>query len=242
MGGFFKFLIGSVLVLGLLAGGAVLTGPRWLPGVAGYLVTEDPLAPADLIVVLSGSPADRARFAAELYREKYAPYILCASSLLAPDLEIIGKRMTHAELSAVVLRRQGVPESAILVVNMSTSTFEELKVVREMMRVQGWKRVILVSSPYHLRRIRLTWEHVNEGSDLVAILRATPYSRFHREAWWRHESDLLTVQNEYAKLLYYRLLLFRGIAIDETGGKAQQKTNLESKRHRGRYAAMPSQS
>ncbi len=223
---FFRFLIGSLLVLGLLAGGAVLTAPRWLPGVAGYLVMEDALAPADLIVVHSGSPADRAPFAAELYREKYAPYILCASSLLAPDLQIIGKRMTHAELSAAVLSRQGVPERAILVVNSGTSTFEEMEIVREIMRVQGWKRAILVSSPYHLRRIRLTWEHVNKGSDLVVILRATPYSRFHRDSWWRHESDLLTVQNEYAKLLYYRLFLFRGLAIDETRGKVQRKTGL----------------
>jgi uncharacterized SAM-binding protein YcdF (DUF218 family) len=210
MRGFLKFLAASALALVLLAGGAWYTAPRWLPRVAGFLVTEDPLRPADLIVVLSGSPTDRARYAAELYHRKLAPRLMCASGLTLTDLELVGKSMTQAELSATALRKYGVPDGAILVFNKTTSTFEELTLVRKTMLARGWKRVILVSSPYHLRRMRLTWEHVAGSTDLTAVLRATPYSKFRQDVWWHREGDLITVQNEYAKLFYYELLLFRG--------------------------------
>jgi uncharacterized SAM-binding protein YcdF (DUF218 family) len=192
---------------------AVLTAPKWLPYIASVLITEDPLGPADLIVVLSGSVPDRPRYAADLYRQGHAPRILCASAQIPDFIRALGRPMTHAELSAVVLRRYGVPHKALLVLKRSTSTYEELALVRDTMREKGWRRAILVSSPTHLRRIRFTWRHLTEDQGPEAILRATPYSTFHRERWWRYERDLIRVQNEYAKILYYLLVTFRGRAL-----------------------------
>ncbi|MFQ5457515.1 MAG: YdcF family protein [Myxococcota bacterium] len=206
-----RLLLGLTLVFALLAL-ALQSAPRWLPFVSGFLVTEDPLGPADVIVVLSGSIPDRPRYAAELYRRGIAPRLLCASAMVPDYFKVVGPPMTHAELSAAVLRKQAVPARDIIVVNKSSSTFEELIVARDLMLARGWKRAVLVSSPYHLRRIRLTWNHLTRKTPLEAILRATPYAGFHQDAWWRHEDDLLSVQNEYAKILYYEFFLFRGRA------------------------------
>jgi uncharacterized SAM-binding protein YcdF (DUF218 family) len=203
--------LAAVLVIGTAA---VWTAPKWLPGVASLLITEDPLGPADLIVVLSGSVPDRPQYAAQLYHQGYAPRILCASSQIPDFLRVLDRPlMTQAELSAAVLRQEGVPEEALLVVNRTTSTFEELTLIRDTMREKGWRRVILVSSPTHMRRIRLTWRHLTRGRGPVAILRASPYSTFHRKRWWRYERDMILVQNEYAKILYYLLINFRGRAL-----------------------------
>jgi uncharacterized SAM-binding protein YcdF (DUF218 family) len=201
----------AVLCLAALLTGAAgwLTASAWLPRVAAILADEDPLRPADLIVVLSGSIPDRPRYAAELYHRRFAPRVLCASSQVPELLAAAGRPMTQAEISAAVLRAQAVPDRAILVVNRSTSTYEELALVRDAMRAHGWKRVILVSSPTHLRRIRITWERLNPRGGLVAILRATPYSSFHRDTWWRYERDLIAVQNEYVKIVYYLLFTLR---------------------------------
>jgi uncharacterized SAM-binding protein YcdF (DUF218 family) len=187
-----------------------LTASTWLPGVASILVDEDPLRSADLIVVLSGSIPDRPRYAADLFHQRLAPRVLCASSQVPELLAAVGHPMTQAEISAAVLRARGVPDPAIFVVNRSTSTYEELSLVRDTMQTHGWKRVILVSSPTHLRRIRITWDRLNPSGGPVAILRATPYSSFHRDAWWRYERDLIAVQNEYVKIAYYLLFTLRG--------------------------------
>lgn len=203
-----RLLVALVIALALLLV-AVKSAPRWLPSVSGFLITEDPLAPSDLIVVLSGSVPARPRYAAELYQKGLAPRILCASSMVPEYFLVAGPRMTHAELSAAVLLKMRVPEKDILVLNQGTSTYEELGIVRDLMLERKWARVILVSSPYHLRRIRRTWNHLSSDTSLEAILRGTPYTRFHRNTWWRHEADLLSVQNEYAKMAYYELFLFR---------------------------------
>ena len=194
----------------LLLIGAWATSERWLPFAARWLVAEDPLARADLIVVLSGSIPDRPRHAAELYVKGYAPRLMCASSQVPQLLRAVGMPLTQAEVSARVLRANGVPADAILVVNRTTSTFEELTLVRDTLKRSGWRRVILVSSPTHLRRMRLTWDRLTEGGEPRAILRATPYSPLHLDGWWRSERELISVQNEYAKIAYYLLFTLRG--------------------------------
>ncbi len=208
----------AVLILAALVSGLAgwLTAPAWLPGVAAALIDEDPLGPADLLVVLSGSIPDRPRYAADLFHQGLAPRLFCASSQVPDLLVAAGRPMTQAEISAALLRRYGVPEQAILVVNRSTSTFEELSLVRDTMADRGWKRAILVSSPTHLRRIRITWDRLNPRGGPVAILRATPYSNFHRGAWWRYERDLIAVQNEYVKIAWYLLFTFRNRTPVET--------------------------
>jgi uncharacterized SAM-binding protein YcdF (DUF218 family) len=198
-----------ILAAAVILGAAVLTAPRWLPGLAQALLVQDPLRRADLIVVLSGSVPDRPRYAADLYHAGFAPRLLCVSALIPDFLAAIGRPLTHAELSAEVLRAYGVPDKDILVLNRGTSTYEELGIVTDTMRSHGWKRVILVSSPTHLRRVRMTWDHLTRGAGPDAILRATPYSGFHAKDWWHHESDLVALQNEYLKIGYYLLFTFR---------------------------------
>ena len=173
MGACLKRLFVALIIALLLLAVAFKSAPCWLPFVSGFLIIEDPLATSDLIVVLSGSITDRPRYAAELYQKGLAPRLLCASSMVPDYFRVAGPPMTHAELSAAVLLKMNVPEKDILVLNESSSTYEELVIVRDLMLERDWKRVILVSSPYHLRRIRLTWNHLTEDTSLEAIIRGS---------------------------------------------------------------------
>jgi hypothetical protein len=65
-----------------------------------------------------------------------------------------------------------------------------------------------VSSPYHMRRVQVTLEHLLQGKDIQILYSYEKGSQFVTREWWRKERDFLHVVNEYLKLLYYRLILF----------------------------------
>ena len=68
-----KLSIAGVIVILLTI--PFITYEYWLPEVADYLIVQDKLIPADVIVVISGSGA-RYQYAIKLYKEGYAKYIL----------------------------------------------------------------------------------------------------------------------------------------------------------------------
>jgi len=64
-------------------------------------------------------------------------------------------------------------------------------------------RVILVSSKYHTRRVRLTWNHVTGGQS-QAIVRAAGRDPFDPNRWWQKRQYALSVAREYlARANYY---------------------------------------
>ena len=117
----------------------------------------DRAAPADAIVVLgahvlaSGEPGKslsaRTKHAAALYHRGLARVVICTGGL-----------GTHApaesEASAALLRNSGVLSGDILQENTSTSTWQNIENATQLCRERGWKRVIVVSDPYHLFRAR----------------------------------------------------------------------------------------
>ena len=82
-----KVLLGSFLFF-LAAGGASYLFRRpILAWIGTYLVVSDPLGKADAIEILSGAALQRARKAAELYHEGWAPRILITKMEHAPVVE-----------------------------------------------------------------------------------------------------------------------------------------------------------
>jgi uncharacterized SAM-binding protein YcdF (DUF218 family) len=102
-----------VLVLILL--GLALTAFLMVRGAGRWLIREDPLARADVIVVLSGSMPYRAEEAAKVYEMGYAPEVW-VSRPEGPnsELEELGVRyIGEEEYNRDVLIHQGVPETAV---------------------------------------------------------------------------------------------------------------------------------
>jgi uncharacterized SAM-binding protein YcdF (DUF218 family) len=77
------------------------------------------------------------------------------------------------ELSREVLIQQGVPASAIVVpTGKAGGTLKELQAVYSAMTSQD-APVILVTSKYHTRRTRLTWQYVTAGRSQPMVRAAT---------------------------------------------------------------------
>jgi uncharacterized SAM-binding protein YcdF (DUF218 family) len=64
--------------------------------------------------------------------------------------------------------------------------------------------VILVTSKYHTRRTRLTWQYVSGGQS-QPIVRAASGDPFEPESWWKTRGYVLSVVREYLGLFNYWL-------------------------------------
>jgi len=64
-----------------------------------------------------------------------------------------GRSEVEGEMSKRVAVARGIPASAVLVTREVGNTADEARAVADLMKERGWKRVILVSSAWHLPRV-----------------------------------------------------------------------------------------
>lgn len=64
-----------------------------------------------------------------------------------------GDRFTEAYAGYRYLIERGVPESALTIVDQGASTYESLAATHRVLRSDGADRVLLVTDPYHNRRV-----------------------------------------------------------------------------------------
>ena len=152
---------------------------------------EQAPAAADLIVPLGGDVHRRAGRAAELYRAGLAPRLFLAGPV---------------DARVALLEDQGIPPSAILTDGKSRHSWDEAMNTFALMERNGWKTVLVVSDPPHLRRLSWTWEHVFVGSGMDFRLIAAPMPGWDAAHWWRDPGSAAYVKLEVEKLFYY---LFR---------------------------------
>lgn len=199
-----SFLLIIALGLALLA----LTRTWWLTQAAKWLVYSRETSRADVIFVLGGDATERARYAARLYREGVSPHLVATAAPVPRSLQALGLHYTEAELSARVLRSHGVPASAITVINKGESTWDEANIARGVCRDRGYRKILVVSSPYHMRRASLAFDRVFQGSGVQLYFSPVKDSWFHPRNWWQRKDDTLAVFEEYVKLARYAYYLY----------------------------------
>jgi uncharacterized SAM-binding protein YcdF (DUF218 family) len=171
---------------------------------AGYwLIREDPLAKADVIVVLSGGMPYRANGAANLFKSRYAPEVWVSlpegpqQELAALGIHFIGEEEYNRE----ILIRQGVPEAQITILpDTIINTQQEVREIAREMRRTGKHTAIIVTSPEHTRRVKALWNKL-VGNEPRLMVRGAPGDPFVAQRWWRNTRDALAVMREYLGLL-----------------------------------------
>ncbi len=142
-------VIGATLgVVGLLWIISILS----VIGFAAY----DGKQPADAIVVLGAaqydgkpSPVLRARLdhAIELWRDSTAQVIVFTGGTGSGDTT------SEAKVSRVYARRQGVPDSVVLLETEGRTSSASMQAVASMLHERGMTSVVLVSDPFHMFRL-----------------------------------------------------------------------------------------
>lgn len=198
------FYLCVVVALGLVL--AYLSRDWWLTRAAEWLVYSRETSKANVIFVLGGDATERARYAARLYRQGVSPRIVVTGAPRPRPLQALGLSYTEAELSGFVLRSHGVPAAAITVLNRGQSTWNEANIDLDFALHHGYKKVLVVSSPYHMRRASLAFSKVFQGSGIGLYFSPAKPSWFRPQKWWHREEDTLAVFEEYVKLARYEYL------------------------------------
>lgn len=173
--------------------------------VAEWLSVADRPQKSDAIVVLAGNYA-RPFQAADLYRGGYAGKIYVSVPARGEDFRLLdeaGIAFPREEaVSREVLLKKGVPASAIEYFGKdSISTAAEAKAAQALFAGRAPK-LLVVTSPYHLRRTRMTFADALPGADIRVI--ATSYDPFPL-AWWKDQNAARNVLLELAKITFYKL-------------------------------------
>lgn len=112
-----------------------------------WLLISVPMAHADALIVLGGEPLARPQEAARLYREGMAPLVFVSG---------VGDHME----SRRILIRNGVPDAAIRIEPDSFSTFTNALYLKPLLRSDGIRTALIVTSPFHTRRALATFRRV----------------------------------------------------------------------------------
>lgn len=198
-----RFLI--LIALGLLA--ALLgAGALFVANASRWLAEPDPVASADAIVILAGS-FRRPIYAAELHKQGVAPQVYVSVPARDPVVAILdplGVRLTPIEETyEQILRAMGVPAASIRRLgNGSLSTFQEAREARKVFTASG-TRLVLVTSPFHVRRARMVFEEVFAGTGVGIAVFSAPQEPF-PVAWWTSQDAAREVLLEWAKITFYR--------------------------------------
>jgi uncharacterized SAM-binding protein YcdF (DUF218 family) len=171
--------------------------------VGTWLVVEDPLVHADVIVVLSGRLPERALEAARIYKAGYSdlvwisPPVSPVEDLKAMKISYLGEDFYNEK----VLIAKGVPPDSIRILdNSDANTEAEVRQIAEDLHNSNFHSVIIVTSKAHTRRVRTIWRKL-VGSEPRMIVHYAEDDTFDGAHWWRHTRDALDVMRESLGLL-----------------------------------------
>lgn len=168
---------------------------------------------AEAIVVLGGGAGEggeagngyieRTLHGVELVRKKRGQAVVLASgeTFVMPEVKLMRGVALEAGLSPEV----------ILVAGQGGGTWEMEKEAGEILRANGWKKTLLVSSPYHGIRALKTWRRANP--DLPATFSSPPSSTFYNYqqgiAWYQRKKPTLkqlgALGKEWLTYAYYKV-------------------------------------
>jgi len=173
---------------------------RWF---ATELIVEDPLQKADALVILSGGGFDRGNEAVKIMQSGYASKAICTGGNPVIELKVFNIDTLESDMTAANLRRQGIPDSNIVELRNGTSTKEESLLIADYCHQHAIKKIIIVSSKLHTRRVNEVFKPKLKKQGIEVIVRGAHNSQFDELQWWRDENGLIAVNNEWLKRFYY---------------------------------------
>ena len=181
-----------------------------LTALGNYLIFEQPLKEADLIVCTPGSPLEQSLMAADLYKRGLAPRIFIPEETPPDGLQILkeqgGNYPEASGLFIITLKSLNVPESAFLMGKKAVDSIqEEAEEVREVVMEKKYRSMIIVTSPSSARCAYLIFKKVFDGEKLEIMISPSRYSDFKADNWWKRDKYLNEVVFECQKLLYHTI-------------------------------------
>jgi uncharacterized SAM-binding protein YcdF (DUF218 family) len=194
-----------LLVAVAFVAAALVLAPLAATAAGTWLVVADALQPARSVVVFGGHVPFRAMEAAAVYKQGWTREVWLTQGGLQEEDTALAKlgvdRTPEHIYSRQVLERLGVPSEAIrLLPGRNVNTADEVRTVARELQAANDARVILVTSKYHTRRVRVIW-HRLVGRRPEAIVRYAPDDPSEPRRWWRTTGGARAVSSEWFGLL-----------------------------------------
>jgi DUF218 domain len=183
-----------------------------------WLAVSDPCCDSDVIFVLAGREC-RKDYALGLFSEGWAPILLMSvgrfeirgfSKLAvpaAPNLLALASstqpRLRHyfVELTGEGAKAQRIPLSRF-------GTLREIRAFADWLRRNNSIRsAMIISSGFHLKRLRLCCQHLVTGGIKLYFVAAPEKETYSAEKWWRNPHGRKLVLSEVLKVAIYKVLL-----------------------------------
>jgi uncharacterized SAM-binding protein YcdF (DUF218 family)/glycosyltransferase involved in cell wall biosynthesis len=158
---------------------------------------------ADAIVVFAGGVGEsgqagggqqeRLKQAIDLYNAGYASRLILSSGFVYSFKE--------AESMRDIAIAQGIPPDRIEIEPRARNTFENVSRVREILARGRWNRILLVSSPYHMRRAMMVWE--KNAPDITVTPTPPPNAQFYEHTRGATFAQIRGIVWEYVAIGYY---------------------------------------
>ncbi len=167
------------------------------------LKISQPPQKADVVVVFgggvgeSGSPGkstiERARYAAELYKNRYANRVIFSSGYIY--------KYNDAENMKLLALSVGVPEKDIILEQKANSAYENAKFTKEILDDYNWSSILLVSSPYNMCRASLVFKKLDKNLKIIytPVINSYFYRRDRKVKW----EQIRAIGHEYLGIIYY---------------------------------------
>jgi uncharacterized SAM-binding protein YcdF (DUF218 family) len=201
----FRWVVRAVVLLALLGVGVVFGGPVLLGAAGRYLITEHPLARADLILPLSEDVPLTVPEAARLYHAGLAPRIVVS---MGPgrrgadeDLLRRGIRVAGAfETMLTILEGTRVPREAILTAEeRADDLVAESEAMARFLKRHPARSLILVTPKSRSTRAFKAFRTAL-GPEMRLMVHPVPGDPFDPATWWRDRKDRREVVSEYQAL------------------------------------------
>lgn len=179
MGNYKYWLSGLIFILFLVF--------MLLKEAGNFLVIDEEPVQSDVIVILSGGGIERLVKGADLYEKGYAPYVIISNG--AEDNLYAG------------LKNLGVPDHAIILETKASSTTENALFTKELMEKHQFRSAIVVSSNYHMRRVKSNFIKALANSPIRLIYCSVPSNGYNGEKWWISKENRMATLTEYIKLV-----------------------------------------
>jgi len=194
---------GLKLIFGLFLAWLVIFHSPLLWFLASPLRISKTPEKADVIVVFGGgvgeagspgkSTIERARYAVRLYKEGYSKRIIFSSGY--------AYIYNDAENMKLFAMSMGVPERDIILEEKANSAYENVIFSKKILDENKWHSILLVSSPYNMRRAALVLSKCAE--DIKVIYAPVEKAQFYDRISGVKFEQIKAIAHEYLGIAYY---------------------------------------
>lgn len=154
-----KLLILAMTILAICAGG-IFAITTFISQKANF-ETCSSNNPCDAVVAISGGNTDlRAIYAAQILDEVGAKNLVFSGANSSQFIKSDARRMSE------IAQSHGASQEKITLEENARNTEQNAQLTAKIIKQNGWRRVVLVTSPYHQRRAFLEFSKALQGANV----------------------------------------------------------------------------